>query len=117
MDEGLPKLWLVHRALELRGEHPEWFGTEAKYLPISAAGVQQERVVAYQRGKDVVTVAPRWSQAAAAWGDTTITLPAGMWRNRLTDQTVQGGAVNIGDLLAQFPVALLSRVHNTDLSS
>ena len=26
MDDGLPKLWVIFKALHLRREHPDWFG-------------------------------------------------------------------------------------------
>src|SRR6201999_3486493 len=54
-DEGLPKLWTVHRALHLRNQHPEWFGKDAAYKPIQVRGSQADRVIAYLRGDDVLT--------------------------------------------------------------
>jgi (1->4)-alpha-D-glucan 1-alpha-D-glucosylmutase len=108
MDEGLPKLWLVHHALHLRSEHPEWFGADAAYLPLTAQGQHSERVIAYVRGDDVLTVVPRWSYRGNEWGNTTLGLPSGVWRNRLTDETFQD-AVSASALFASFPVALLVR--------
>ncbi|MGA8940388.1 MAG: malto-oligosyltrehalose synthase [Acidobacteriaceae bacterium] len=108
-DDGLPKLWLVHQALRLRKEHPEWFGDGAEYVPVMAEGPQAERVIAFRRGRDVVTVVPRWSHAAGKWGDTVIAIPAGRWKNRLTGAQVEGGRVIMDTLLAEFPVALLVR--------
>jgi (1->4)-alpha-D-glucan 1-alpha-D-glucosylmutase len=108
-DEGLPKLWVVHKALQLRKEHPEWFGAEAEYAPLSVEGPQRERVIAYRRGEDVLTVVPRWSHAAEAWEETAIVAPEGRWRNRLTGAEVAGGRVRVGELLEKFPVALLTR--------
>ena len=109
-EEGLPKLWLVHHALQLRNEHPEWFGAKAAYVPVAAEGTQSERVIAYLRGDDVLTIAPRWSHEAEAWEETTIQVPDGRWSNLLTGVDVAGGRVRLGDLLAEFPVALLARV-------
>jgi (1->4)-alpha-D-glucan 1-alpha-D-glucosylmutase len=113
-EDGLPKLWVVHRALQLRKEHPEWFGAAAAYVPVAAEGPQSERVIAYLRGEDVLTVVPRWSygwsHGAAAWGETAIEVPEGRWRNRLTGVDVAGGRVRVEELLAEFPVALLERV-------
>jgi (1->4)-alpha-D-glucan 1-alpha-D-glucosylmutase len=107
-DEGLPKLWLVHRALEVRNEHAEWFGAEAAYTPVAASGPQTDRVIAYLRGADVLTVAPRWPLTRKDWGETAIVLPAGTWRNRLTDEVYSGGAVAIAKLVSTSPVALLT---------
>jgi (1->4)-alpha-D-glucan 1-alpha-D-glucosylmutase len=108
-DEGLPKLWVVHKALQLRKEHPEWFGAEAEYAELPVEGSQRERVIAYRRGGDVLTVVPRWSHAAEAWGETAIVAPEGRWRNRLTGEEIAGGRVLVGELLEKFPVALLTR--------
>ncbi len=109
MDEGLPKLWVIHQALKLRAECPEWFGAEAAYIPLSAEGPQTERVIACRRGEHVIAVAPRWSHRAPAWDGTTLPVPAGSWRDRLTGSVVNGGNVALEDLLGKFPVALLVR--------
>ena len=109
MDEGLPKLWTIHKALTLRAEHPDWFGAEAAYVPIDARGPIAEHVIALLRGDRVLAVAPRWSQATAAWQDTSIAVPPGRWRNRLTEEVIDGGNVLLDKLLGVFPVALLVR--------
>ena len=108
-DEGLPKLWVVHHALELRREHPEWFGAEAAYTPLTAKGAEADRAIAFMRGKNVLTLAPRWTHEAKDWGETSLRVPAGTWRNRLTGDVVRGGDVNVAELLGVFPVALLMR--------
>ena len=108
-DEGLPKLWVVHKALLLRKEHPGWFGPAAEYASLLVEGTEVERVIAYRRGERVVTVVPRWSHEAKAWGETAVEVPEGRWRNRLTGVEVEGGRVLVGELLKAFPVALLTR--------
>jgi (1->4)-alpha-D-glucan 1-alpha-D-glucosylmutase len=108
-EDGLPKLWVVHKALKLRKEEPEWFGPEAEYVPLTAVGPGCDRVIAFRRGAEVLTVAPRWSHEAGAWGETAIDVPEGRWTNRLTGEEVVGGRVQVGDLLKDFPVALLTR--------
>jgi len=108
MEEGLPKLWLVHHALHLRSEHPEWFGVNAAYLPLTAQGDHSERIIAYLRGNNVLTIVPRWSYRNSEWGNTTLSLPDGEWRNRLTGETFQN-VVSASALFASFPVALLVR--------
>ena len=107
--EGLPKLWLVSQALKLRNEKPVWFGAEAGYKPVSATGPASERVIAYLRGDNVMAVASRWNHAAKAWEGTSVALPAGTWKNRLTGETLEGGDVSMDVLLRLFPVALLVR--------
>jgi (1->4)-alpha-D-glucan 1-alpha-D-glucosylmutase len=110
MDDGLPKLWLVHHALRVRNAHPHWFGAEAEYLPVSARGLQAERVIAFRRGVAVMSVAQRWSHAKTPWDDTAVEFPPGQWRNELTGCTVSGGSVAVSTLLQPFPVALLTRI-------
>jgi (1->4)-alpha-D-glucan 1-alpha-D-glucosylmutase len=109
MDEGAPKLWLIHRALALRNQHPEWFSAQAEYVPVAVDGSYAEQIIAYRRGEAVLSVVPRWTHANAGWGDTSLILPAGTWRNQLTDEVFKGGKTLISDLLALFPVALLTR--------
>ena len=65
-------------------------------------------VIAYLRGDAVATVVPRLTaRLLGAWRDTTIKLPEGRWRNRLTGELVAGGDVAMKALLREFPVALL----------
>jgi (1->4)-alpha-D-glucan 1-alpha-D-glucosylmutase len=110
-NEGLPKLLLIQRALGLRQEHPEWFSKDADYVPVYATGDSAEHVVAYLRGENVLTVAPRWiTKLAGAWEDTSLEIPQGSWMNRLTGEKIEGGLVSVRVLLREFPVALLSRI-------
>ena len=109
-DEGLPKMWVIHRALELRRERPECFGAEAEYTPLEVDGAKHDHVIAYVRGEDVVTVAPRLTlKLDGTWKDTIVVLPKGRWRNRLTGGAVGGGVITMKLLLKDFPVALLLR--------
>jgi (1->4)-alpha-D-glucan 1-alpha-D-glucosylmutase len=110
MDEGLPKLWVIHHALRLRGQQPAWFGAEAAYTPLAADGEASDRVIAYLRGEHVLTVAPRWNHAAKPWGDTALELPEGRWRNRMTGAEIASGQMLVNNMLAEFPVALLERI-------
>ena len=111
MDEGLPKLWLIHRALKLRSEHRDWFGPDAAYTPILAHGPKADHVIAYQRGENVITVVQRLSATLKGeWDHTHITLPTGTWLNRLTSESIEGKDVQLASLLGLFPVALLERV-------
>jgi (1->4)-alpha-D-glucan 1-alpha-D-glucosylmutase len=106
-DDGLPKLWLVHRALCLRQDRPEWFGPKASYKPLK---VDEDAGLAFQRGKNVVVVVPRLTyRHAARWNVLRAHLPAGKWRNLLTGETIEGGATALYDLFTRFPVALFIR--------
>jgi (1->4)-alpha-D-glucan 1-alpha-D-glucosylmutase len=46
---------------------------------------------------------------AHGWGDETVTLPDGAWRNILTGGSTAGGVRTVAEVLAGFPVALLVR--------
>jgi len=109
-EEGLPKMWTIYKALGLRRERPKSFGAEADYVPLMVDGTKHDHVIAYLRGEDVVTVVPRLSMTlGGVWKDTVVTLPEGRWRNRLTGVTVDGGEIEVKELLKDFPVALLAR--------
>ena len=107
MDEGLPKLYLIHKTLQLRNQLPEAFAGDATYEPLEAAGPEATRVVGFQRWGVVATVVPRLSMSHKGWEDTSVELPSGVWRNQLTGERLSGGPVKVAELLARFPVALL----------
>ena len=110
MDDGLPKLWVVHNALCLRKERPEWFGAASGYTPIVAEGSKSEHLIAFLRADRVAAIAPRWPlKLGGSWAGTTLQLPQGDWRNRLTGDPVQGGQQRVQTLLERFPVALLTK--------
>jgi (1->4)-alpha-D-glucan 1-alpha-D-glucosylmutase len=107
-EEGLPKLYLISRALELRRRLPEAFGPKGRYEPLAIAGQKAQHVLGFLRWGVVATVVPRLVMGLADdWSDTTIELPAGSWTNRLTGDRTAGGRVRAADLLGRFPVALL----------
>jgi (1->4)-alpha-D-glucan 1-alpha-D-glucosylmutase len=110
-DEGMPKQWVIRRALRLRRERPEVFGPEGDYRPLTVTGCRSDRVLAFSRGGDaVVTVVPRLVfGSAGSWEDTAVDLPAGPWRSVLTDEGIDSGGVRVGELWSRFPVALLRR--------
>ncbi len=105
-DSGLPKLWLIRRALQLRREHAASF--DGAYQPLSARGARLGHLLIYQRGGDVLIAVPRFTFTLAGdWGDTVIGLPVGRWNNVLTDTTHEG-EVSPATLFGDFPVALLT---------
>ncbi|HWG22296.1 MAG TPA: malto-oligosyltrehalose synthase [Terracidiphilus sp.] len=109
-ETGLPKLWVTHKALTLRREHPEWFGAAAEYQPLVVEGIKTAHVVAYSRAGRVAALAPRWPVTRGdSWAATTITLSDGRWSNILTGEAVNGGRLRMQVLLRHFPVALLVR--------
>ena len=125
-DEGLPKLWLIRQALALRRRRAAAFVPGSAYEPLPVSGTGSAHVFAYARrggdGSAAVVAVPRLpvrlglrlapeASAQSPWGDTSLPLPEGAWRNVLTGEAIEGGAERpLARLLARFPVALLERV-------
>ncbi len=118
--EGLPKLYLIHRALGLRRDRPACFGIGAGYQPLAVSGAGAEHVVAFARAGSVVSVAPRlvggWRAGhgilealRTRLAGTTVALAAGSWVDVLSGDPVAAGRRDVGELLSRFPVALLAR--------
>ncbi|MFI0739027.1 malto-oligosyltrehalose synthase [Streptomyces sp. NPDC021100] len=108
------KLHLTRTALRLRRAHPAWFGPDATYVPLTAAGPAADHCVAFARSGEAVTVVTRLArglEAAGGWGDTALGLPeggGGGWRELLTGRACEE-RVLLGRLLHRYPVALLTR--------
>jgi (1->4)-alpha-D-glucan 1-alpha-D-glucosylmutase len=98
-DEGLPKLLVVHAALRARTA----IGALGPYHPVAAP----ERVIAFARGDQLVTVAPRLVLHGRPEG--TVDLPPGRWHNAISGEELDGGERDAEELFARFPVALLVR--------
>ena len=103
---GRAKLWVTSRTLRLRRDWPELFD---RYVPLWAEGRAAAHAVAFDRG-GVITVATRLPvglERSGGWGDTTLDLGG-----RVTD-VISGdsfeGVVELAELLADYPVALLVR--------
>jgi (1->4)-alpha-D-glucan 1-alpha-D-glucosylmutase len=110
MDDGLPKLWLIHQGLQLRRRSPEAFGPAGDYQPLRAAGPRAGHAVAFLRGGEVAAIAPRLPlRLGGDWQGTVLDLPPGRWHDVLTGEETDGGARPVAGLLARFPVALLAR--------
>jgi (1->4)-alpha-D-glucan 1-alpha-D-glucosylmutase len=110
MDDGLPKLWVIFKALHLRREHPDWFGATSAHLPMAVEGSKKDHLVAYMRGENVAVIAPRRNlELGGSFGPTTVQMPEGTWNNLLTDESFAGGSLRAQNLLRRFPVALLAR--------
>ncbi len=110
IDEGLPKLWTIHHALEARRKYRSAFREEAAYLPLTAEGAKSQHLIAYMRGDDVVVMTPRLILTLGArWQNARLYIPPGTWRNQLSGAVYRGGTLSVADVLAAFPVALLVR--------
>ncbi|HNM83682.1 MAG TPA: malto-oligosyltrehalose synthase [Mycobacterium sp.] len=104
-----PKMRVVHAALALRRARPQTF-LAGGYTPSLAAGDSAEHLVAFRRGDDVLVAVTRWTVALSetGWGDTTLAIPPGSWRDRLTG-AVHSGTVAAAALFGELPVVLLER--------
>lgn len=109
MEEGLPKMLVLHKALQLRRERPEAFAPGAAYTPLAAEGPLSENAIAFMRGDAVIAVVPRLTmRLAQGWRGTALGLPTGRWRNVFTGSVLQGTA-QLPDIFGCIPVALLEK--------
>ncbi|MHB1022741.1 MAG: malto-oligosyltrehalose synthase [Acidobacteriaceae bacterium] len=109
-DEGLPKLWTIHRALQVRREKKTSFGHESDYQPLYGAGPKAHHLIAFMRGDDIAVLVPRHPHALGGrWINTSISLPDGVWKNQMTGTRIRGGQAKVQAILDSFPVALLTR--------
>ena len=125
--DGRIKQHVVARALALRRAEPELFASGA-YLPLSATGEHAERVLAFARQHDakaLIVVVPRLVTPlleaceiplppAGAWKDTELQIHAELQGRGAADQLSgshrvlpASGALPVGELLGEFPVAAL----------
>jgi (1->4)-alpha-D-glucan 1-alpha-D-glucosylmutase len=109
VDDGGPKLWLIHRLLGHRRRHPQMYRS-AGYDPVEVDGPRSEHLVAFTRDDALVTVVPRLVVGLdGGWDGTTVMLPAGRWTDLLSQVEVEGGRLPVADLLTRFPVSVLAR--------
>ena len=108
------KLLVTSRALRVRRRHPEAFvGLRAGYAPVptsTSAALAFARTVAGEAA--TVTVVTRLALALerlGGWGEHTIVLPDGAWRDVFTGRVVAAGSVRLAELMHALPVALLVR--------
>jgi (1->4)-alpha-D-glucan 1-alpha-D-glucosylmutase len=97
---GAAKLLVVSRGLRVRRDRPL-----TSYAPVPAEGPAAEHVVAFDRG-GVVAVATRLPvglERRGGWAHTVLSLP-GTWHDALVDRPA---SMRMGELLDQYPVALL----------
>ncbi len=108
IDEGLPKMWTFYHGVRARREQPRAFGPEGAYAPLFAKGQKAGNAVAFQRGENVIVIVPRLViSLAGKWGDTSLDVPSGAWRDRLSGSVWNGGRLRLEETLGRFPIALL----------
>ncbi|MDT0164839.1 malto-oligosyltrehalose synthase [Actinotalea sp. AC32] len=108
------KLLVTSRALRTRRDLPGAFvGEHAGYQALPASSGHAFAFARTDGGEpQVVTVATRLALALdrlGGWGEHTVALPEGPWRDALSGRTHDGGLVPLARLLEDLPVALLVR--------
>ena len=104
------KLLVTSRALRLRRDRPGLF---TGYRPVAATGAAAGHLIGFDRGSagaaGAVTLAtrlPRGLEQQGGWRDTAVNLASAM-TDELTGATFGPGTVELAEILASYPVALL----------
>jgi (1->4)-alpha-D-glucan 1-alpha-D-glucosylmutase len=119
--DGRAKLHVIRKGLELRKKFPALFHG-AKYTPLYADAGREENIVAFSLSDErnsIVAVAPRLFArlmddndvaplGTKAWGEARLPLE-GEYTDVLTGQRHRGKQIQVAELLASFPAALLVR--------
>ena len=113
--DGRVKLFVTWRALDVRTRHADTF-RRGSYRRIDAG---TPHLCAFARGADIIVAVPRLlaeltkvgeMPAPEVWGDATLSTGGGSrWRNAFTGEIVEGSDLRVGDVLKNFPVAILER--------
>jgi len=108
-DAALAKLWITSRALQARRDHADLF---TGYTPLFADGPARNHLLAFDRGGAIAlaTRLPVGLAELGGWAGTTVSLPAGHYRDVLTDR-LWSGTCELAEVLSTLPVALLIAEH------
>jgi (1->4)-alpha-D-glucan 1-alpha-D-glucosylmutase len=127
--DGRIKMYVIHRALQFRRNHPELFASGA-YVPLEAAGERARHVIAFARraGRDsVIIAAGRFFTelgttagsfpAGAVWSGTDVILPPDLAARRYVDlftgctidvRVEEGTArLSMDEAFARTPISML----------
>jgi (1->4)-alpha-D-glucan 1-alpha-D-glucosylmutase len=106
-DSGAAKLLVTTRALRLRRDRPDLF---TRYVALPAIGEAARHVIAFDRGGAVTigTRLPLRLKDRGGWGDTAVVLPGRPVRDVISGLRYDGGILQVSELLARYPVALLA---------
>ncbi len=123
--DGRVKLFVIWRGLQARKElRPAFRGG---YIPVKCSGIRKHNLISFLRegeGGRALVIAPRFFTSLAppgrlpagtatgtdVWHDTYISCPhSGVWTDAFTGRqvTMRENAM-VGDILAEFPIALLT---------
>lgn len=108
-DRDDEKLLVTSRTLRLRRDRPEWYGPAGGYRPLAAEGPAAGHAVAFWRGGalTVATRLPAGLERRGGWAGTALDLGYQGWRDALTGNVFWGPVLDVADVLADLPVALL----------
>ncbi|QFQ02179.1 Maltooligosyl trehalose synthase [Corynebacterium urogenitale] len=104
------RLAMIVKALNVRTQKEL---DEASYLPVMARGELYRAVLGMMRGEDVITLVTRRPitvERAGGWGNTTVTLPEGLWEDQLASGAMWQGEVKVADLFSERGQALLTKL-------
>jgi (1->4)-alpha-D-glucan 1-alpha-D-glucosylmutase len=114
MYSGMAKMYVTWQGLEARKANPGLF-TQGQYIPLEVMGGEGAPLFAFARklgGRIAVVIIPRLVTADRKGGRVRLPdmLPEVPLRDAFTGKLVQprhGSEMNVSDVLADFPVALL----------
>jgi (1->4)-alpha-D-glucan 1-alpha-D-glucosylmutase len=121
--DGRIKLFVIHRGLQARQEHPQLFSS-GEYLPLESGGAHGEHVFSFARRLGdawSITAVPRFLTDLVeegdpplgedVWGDTHLILPpecGADWQDALTGESLTAeGNLPLSEVWQRLPVALL----------
>jgi (1->4)-alpha-D-glucan 1-alpha-D-glucosylmutase len=122
LGDGRAKLHVIRQGLALRKAQPALFHG-GEYQALHADGGWEEQVLAFSLSAGtsrLVAIAPRLfarrlgdalAPVGNFWADARLTLPEGDYEDVLTGRRHRGGTVQLSELLADLPVALLVAGH------
>ncbi len=116
LEDGRVKLFTMQRVLAVRNARRAVFDGGA-YTPVEVSN--PEHAFAYLRGDGVLVVIPRFTWTlvegkpeiplGSFWKGLHVEVPAGRWVNAFTGAAAEGGRLELAEILAEFPVAVLTR--------
>ena len=122
--DGRIKLFLVRMSLEFRNRNKMLYN-QGDYVPLECEGTYKRNIIAFSRsegGSVAITVVPRFvsdlmemgeKPIGEIWDDTSLNIPeifSGIYKDVFTLKRINmNDSSRVGDILSEFPVALLEK--------